>query len=111
VNSRPEVKEKISAASKRLWADPQYIATIAEAKARPEAKAAASKRAREKFNDPEYRARMLVVQRARSSLTLEKAAEIRAALAGGETQTSIAKRYGISISAVSLIHLKKRWIA
>lgn len=44
-----------------------------------------------------------------AKLTREQAAEIRSAVAAGETQQSIADRYGVSRSLVSLVKDRKVW--
>jgi hypothetical protein len=45
----------------------------------------------------------------RSKLTHGAVAEIRALLAAGETQSTVADRYSVSQSVISLIHMGKRW--
>jgi group I intron endonuclease len=111
--NRPEVKAKRSALMKEAFKRPdvktRHAAATKEALNRPEVKAKRSALIKEAFKRPDVKTRHYAAIRAKSPLTTESVIEIKIAIANGEAQKNIAKRYGVSNATISLIKTGKRW--
>jgi len=98
----PEAKVKRSKAMVRLWADPEY-------KAR---QIATRKRTYSNQTREQRQSRMAEARRARlrnSKLTEETVKQLHILHSQGQTQSSLAKQFGVSTSNVSQVVHRKRW--
>ncbi len=115
--NRPDQLAKTSETSRRLWQDENYRAkTVAASKAAkrtPEGRQKQVEATRKQWEKPGRREAQSLKRRGegtpQAKLTEDKVRDILARLAAGETQASIASRYGVSRGAIGGISLGKSW--